>query len=67
MSESEDPKVVFVRVQDRSGKEFICPLSALKNPESITDEELQHCFDTAEEAFSDSEIMAIIRNDLRKE
>ncbi len=67
MPESNDPKIVLVRVHDRSGKEYVCPLSALKEPDSFTEEELRHCFDSAEGAFSDAEIMAIIRSDLRKE
>ena len=67
MPESDEPKGVLVRVYDKSGKEFVCPLSALKEPGSVTEEELRHCFDSAEGAFSDSEIMAIIRSDLHKE
>ena len=67
MSEPEDPKIIFVRVFDRSGREFICPSNALKDPGSVDEDELGHCFDSAEEAFSDAEIMAIIRNDLHKD
>lgn len=67
MTESDEQGVVFVRVYDRYGKEYICPLDALKDPKSVTKEELANCLDSAEEAFSDTEIMAIIRSDLHKE
>jgi hypothetical protein len=67
MSDTDKPQNVFVRVHDRSGKEFICPLNALKDPATVSPEELLHCFDTAQEAFSDEEIIAIIKSDLQKE
>ncbi|HMK35924.1 MAG TPA: hypothetical protein VK463_12700 [Desulfomonilaceae bacterium] len=58
---------VYVRVKDRSGKEFICPLDALRRPESVTEDELKNCLDSADEAFSDSEIFAIIKNEFKKD
>jgi len=46
MSEKEK-KDVWVRVKDNAGNEFICPLNALKEPKSATDEELENCVDDA--------------------
>jgi hypothetical protein len=66
MPESDDRKPVYVRVWDRAGKEYICPLKALKDPKAVSDDELKHCLDSTEEAFNDSEIMAIIKSDLEK-
>ncbi len=67
MPESDDRKPLYVRVWDRAGKEYICPLNALKDPKSATEDELKRCLDSTEAAFSDSEIMAIIKSDLEKE
>ena len=36
---------VYVRVKDRSGNEFLCPLDALKDVKDATDEELENCVD----------------------
>jgi hypothetical protein len=38
---------VFVRVKDRSGEEFVCPLQALRNPKDLSPEELENCVDSA--------------------
>jgi hypothetical protein len=40
-----DKKVLYVRVHDRAGNEFLCPLDALKDPKTATDEELGDCVD----------------------
>jgi hypothetical protein len=40
-------KDVWVRVKDNAGNEFICPLDALKDRASATEEELDHCVDDA--------------------
>jgi hypothetical protein len=40
-------KDVWVRVKDEAGNAFICPLNALKNQRSATDEELENCVDDA--------------------
>lgn len=40
-------KDVWVRVKDEAGNEFICPIDALKNRETATDEELDECVDNA--------------------
>jgi hypothetical protein len=46
MSEKEKQDV-WVRVKDNAGNEFICPLNALKERKSATDEELENCVDDA--------------------
>ena len=46
MAEKEK-KDVWVRVKDDAGNEFICPLNALKDRKSATDEELDNCVDDA--------------------
>lgn len=65
---AEEQKLqVYVRVRDRAGKEFICPRDALRNPNDLSEEELRNCFDSAGEAFTDSEAYAIIRSKFRKD
>ena len=54
MDNVKDDPDKFVRVTDMAGKEFICPLNALRDPASCTEEELLHCFSSAEEAFSEA-------------
>jgi hypothetical protein len=56
-----------VKVVDRSGKEYVCRRSALKDPNSATEEELKNCFDSVEDAFSDDEVLAIIKSELQKD
>ena len=36
----------WVRVKDYEGNDFICPLSALKNPAEATEQELDSCVDS---------------------
>jgi hypothetical protein len=67
MTEAKDESKTYVKVVDRSGKEYVCPLNALKDPNNVSEEELKHCFDSVEEAFSDSEVLAIIKSELRKD
>ena len=43
----KEQKEVWVRVKDDAGNEFICPLNALKDRQSATEEELDHCVDDA--------------------
>jgi hypothetical protein len=38
-------KEVYVRVQDRGGNEFICPLESLKDPDKASEDELANCVD----------------------
>jgi len=42
-----DTQALYVRVYDKAGNEFICPLNALKDPKTASDEELDHCVDDA--------------------
>ncbi len=42
-----DDKNPYVRVKDRAGNDFLCPINALKNPEDISDDELAECVDDA--------------------
>jgi hypothetical protein len=67
MAEVKDESKTYVKVVDRPGKEYICPLSALKDPNNVSEEELKNCFDSVEEAFSDAEVLAILRSELRKD
>jgi hypothetical protein len=67
MSDIEDKSESYVKVVDRSGKEYVCRRSALKDPNSATEEELKNCFDSVEDAFSDDEVLAIIKSELRKD
>ena len=43
----KEERDVWVRVEDDAGNEFICPLNALKDRQSATDEELDNCVDNA--------------------
>lgn len=38
---------VYVRVTDRAGNEFICPLKELRDPKQASPEELENCVDNA--------------------
>jgi hypothetical protein len=67
MTEVKDESKTYVKVVDRSGKEYVCPLNALKDPNNVSEEELKNCFDSVEEAFSDEEVLAIIKSELRKD
>jgi len=40
-------KDLWVRVKDDAGNEFICPLNALKDPKTATEDELERCVDDA--------------------
>ena len=43
----KEKRDLWVRVKDNAGNEFICPLNALKDRQSATDEELDNCVDDA--------------------
>ena len=47
MAEGHQATRPFVWVKDKAGNEFLCPLEALKNPNSATKEELDNCIDDA--------------------
>lgn len=40
-----DKQAFYVRVHDKAGNEFLCPLDALKDPKTATAEELDNCVD----------------------
>ena len=44
---AEEKKDLWVRVKDGAGNDFICPLDALKDPKTATEEELDNCVDNA--------------------
>jgi hypothetical protein len=67
MTEVKDDSKTYVKVVDRSGKEYVCPLNALRDPNNVSEEELKNCFDSVEEAFSDAEVLAILKSELRKD
>jgi hypothetical protein len=67
MSEIKDKPIVYVRVTDKAGNEFLCPKDALRDPKDVTEEELKYCLDSGRADFTDEEAMAIIRSEFRKE
>jgi hypothetical protein len=66
MPEHKNDPRILIRVKDKAGNDFLCPLEELRDPAHVTESELRYCFDSAQEAFTDEEVMAIIKNDLRK-
>ena len=38
---------IYVRVKDRAGNQFVCPIDALKNPKDMSEEALAACVDNA--------------------
>ncbi len=44
---AKEKRDVWVRVKDNAGNEFICPLDALKDRGSATEDELDNCVDDA--------------------
>ncbi|MBM3298901.1 MAG: hypothetical protein FJY85_03000 [Deltaproteobacteria bacterium] len=66
MPEKKKRPTIYVRVTDRAGNEYLCPLDALRDPKDVTEEELRQCLDSARGGFSDEEAMAIIRSEFRK-
>jgi hypothetical protein len=46
MSEGKEDQV-YVRVKDRAGNEFVCPIDALKKLKEVPEEILDHCVDDA--------------------
>ena len=43
--ESTKRKDRFVRVTDKTGKEYVCLADMLRNPEELTEEEKARCYD----------------------
>jgi hypothetical protein len=42
---TKDEENVYVKVKDMAGNEFVCPLNELKDVKSISETELENCFD----------------------
>ena len=38
---------LYVKVKDLAGNDFVCPIDALKNPEELSDVDLDNCVDDA--------------------
>ncbi len=49
MAEAYQPtkRQQFVWVKDKAGNEFVCPMDALRDPNSVSSEELKNCIDDA--------------------
>lgn len=45
--ESKDKKYKYLKVKDKAGNEFLCPLGALKSVSTATEEELADCVEEA--------------------
>jgi len=43
MAEKNFQRKKYIRLKDRAGSEFLCPLDALKSIEAATEEELAEC------------------------
>jgi len=43
----QEKKPVYVRVKDRAGNQFLCPIDALKDMNKATEQELENCVDNA--------------------
>lgn len=67
MTQEEEKQGKYIRVKDRAGREFICPRDALRDPSEFEEEELEDCVESYDEAFTDREVMAIIKNEFRKD
>ncbi len=52
---TESTATQFVLVRDKAGKEFVCRLTDLKDPSSLTEEEKKRCYENAEEAMKEIE------------
>jgi hypothetical protein len=42
---TEKKEDVFVKVKDMAGNEFVCPLNELRNAKSVSEAELENCFE----------------------
>ena len=41
--QTKDKKPKYLRVKDREGNEFLCPLESMKRVEEATEDELEEC------------------------
>jgi hypothetical protein len=51
MAHDEQQPTQLVWVKDKAGNEYLCPVNALKDPENVTEEELEHCVDAVTEVL----------------
>ncbi len=42
---TETNETVYVKVKDGAGNEFVCPLNELRDARSVSDDELENCFE----------------------
>jgi hypothetical protein len=42
---TETNENVYVRVKDMAGNDFVCPLNELRDAKSISESELENCFE----------------------
>ncbi len=42
---TETNENVYVRVKDMAGNDFVCPLNELRDTKSISENELENCFE----------------------
>jgi hypothetical protein len=42
---TENDENVYVRVKDMAGNDFVCPLKELRDAKSISEAELENCFE----------------------
>jgi len=45
--EIDKKKPKYLKVKDKAGNEFLCPLDALKNVKEATEQELEECVEEA--------------------
>ncbi|HHN64769.1 MAG TPA: hypothetical protein ENK09_05360 [Nitrospirae bacterium] len=59
MSEEKKPEVTestatqFVIVRDKSGKEYVCRITDLRDPSHLTEEEKKRCYENVEDAIKE--------------
>jgi hypothetical protein len=44
---TENTETLYVKVKDMAGNDFVCPLDELRDPNSISDAELENCVEDA--------------------
>jgi hypothetical protein len=56
---TESKQAKFLKVNDKAGNEFLCPLDALKSVNDATEEELENCVEesVAERYAGDIEVV----------
>jgi hypothetical protein len=44
---TENTETLYVKVKDMAGNDFVCPLDELRDPNSISDAEMEDCVENA--------------------